>query len=151
MLMQLLLTRMNAIGQVLRRTTLEQRLHLLAIAHFILAIMTGVISALAMISAVAVSASMSGLLGETEAGAVSYYLYFGAGTSMACLALSAITAAAGWNLLSKHWRRFGLILELATMCLFPFGTILGAVVLVLLVSRPVREDVAMHREPINSQ
>jgi len=151
MLMRLLLTRMNHFTQIMSRTPVEQRLRVLAVAHFILAMLTGTISALAMISALAFSASMSRLLGGTETSAFSFYLYFGAGTSMAGLALSGITAAAGWNLLTRRWGAFGLALELATLCLFPFGTILATVTLVVLVRRPVQDYLGMASQPANSQ
>ncbi len=151
MFTQLLFTQMNQITQLIRRTHLEQRLRALAIAHFLLAALAAIVAILALISALAFSASMSGLTGGNVVDAFLYYRAIGAGTLLASFTLAVVTAAAGWNLLTRRSRKIGLLLEIATLFLFPFGTVLGIVTLAVLAQPPVREQFGVPARAVNVQ
>jgi len=151
MLMQLLLTRMNHITQIISRTPIERQLHVLGVAHFILAAFAGVISTLTFISAIAFSTSMSGLIGGNVVDAFSFSRFVGVETALAGLALSGIVAAAGWNLMVQRWCKFGLALEVATLLLFPFGTVLGVATLFVLAQGPVRERFGEVCHPVSAR
>lgn len=151
MITQLLFTQMNQITQLISRTQLEQRLRALAIAHFLLAALAAVVTILVLISALAFSASMYGLTGGNLVDAFSYFRAIGAGTLLASFTMAVISAAAGWNLLTQRSRKFGLVLELAILFLFPFGTILGVVTLLVLVRAPVREQFGVPAPAVNVQ
>ncbi len=151
MLVQLLLTPMNHIAHISKETKIERRLYALAVAHFILAIMAGVVSILALISAIAFSTIMADLMGGGVADTYLFYRSLGAGTSFMGLALSGVSAAAGWNLLTLRWGKASFVLESATLLLFPFGTILGIATLLMLAHRSVRERFGAAPQPANAQ
>ncbi len=151
MLVQLLLTRMQYITHIFSKTTVERRLYALAIAHFVLALIAAVVSILALISAIAFSTSMSGLMGGSAVDAFTFYRSLGTGTFVLGIVLSGVTALAGWNLLTLRWCRFGLVLEGATLFLFPFGTILAIASLAIMAQRSVRELFCLHSQAANAQ
>lgn len=142
---------MNDIAQNISRSPVDRRLHALAVAHFTVALFAGALSGLVLISAIAFSTSMSGLMGGTAIDTLSFSTYLGAESAFGGLIMAGLTAAAGWNLLARRWHRFGIALEVATMMVFPFGTILGGVTLVVLTHRAVRERFVTACQPANAR
>lgn len=137
MLLQILLTQMNDTVRIIAGSRIDQRLHALAIAHFVLALVAGTLSGLALIAAIAFSTSMSGMLGGSASDTLSLFQDLGVGTALIGLVLSVVTAAAGWNLAVRRWRAFGLVLEVGTLLLFPFGTVLAVLTLTVLTRQSV--------------